>query len=81
MKKSLLTLLFGFVSLVLVAQAEKYPIFKDCDSTEVIQLEVCFKNTLKKLLIEEFKIPQEIQDEKFSSRNFDMFQYFTTLIY
>lgn len=65
MKKSLLSLLCGFMTISFFAQAEKFPVFKDCDSTDVIQLEVCFKNTLKKLVTEEFKIPKEIQDENF----------------
>ena len=65
MKKSLLTLLCGFITLASFSQAEKYPVFEECDSTDIVQMEVCFKNNLKKLVVETIEIPQEVTDDKF----------------
>jgi len=57
MNKLFLSFLLLFSSISVFSQMEKYPVFKDCDTVVISELELCFRNELKKAVIAEFKIP------------------------
>lgn len=67
MLKKLLPLLLFFLSINLVAQTEKLPVFKNCDSTTIQQLSNCFKSEVRKRVKVEFKLPQELQEDNFKA--------------
>ncbi|PCH52016.1 MAG: gliding motility protein RemB, partial [Flavobacteriaceae bacterium] len=53
------------MSISVFSQTEKYPIFKECDSINISEIPFCFKNQVKNLLLAEFKIPENIQQDNF----------------
>ena len=64
MKK--ITLIFIFLSISVFSQTEKYPVFEACEEVDVSEILYCFKSEVKKAIISEYKIPQNIQQENFS---------------
>ena len=66
MKKTLITFVLLLASINLYSQMEKYPVFKACDSTEIASLSKCFKTEVKKAIIEEIKLPENVKNEKFT---------------
>ena len=66
MKKFIFSLIFLFSTFLVFSQTEKYPVFTSCDSTVISKLPSCFKNEVKKAIINEFKIPKNIQQENFN---------------
>lgn len=65
MVQKVLPLLFFLFSISVIAQIEKYPVFKNCDSLNIDQLEACFKAELKKAVLNEFKVPENMEKDKF----------------
>lgn len=65
MKKIYLKLLIILFSLSVFSQTEKYPVFKGCDTIENAQLLTCFKVQLKKAVLAEFKIPENIVSDNY----------------
>jgi hypothetical protein len=65
MNKSVLCLLFLFFSITITAQIEKYPVFKNCDSVEISEIKQCFNSSLKNAVIQEFKVPENLQKDNF----------------
>lgn len=64
MNKLLLPLIFFLVSVSAFSQIEKYPVFKNCDSLQIEQLQACFKSELKNAILKTFKTPQNVvQDD------------------
>ncbi len=55
MKRTILSFLFLLFSITAFSQAEKYPVFEACDSTDVSQLATCFKNQVKEKLYKNSK--------------------------
>lgn len=66
MKKSILNFLFILISLSAFSQIEKYPVFPSCDSLDIATLPNCFNNEVKKLVVNEFKLPETIKNDNFT---------------
>ncbi len=66
MKKTLLSFVLLLGSMALYSQIEKYPVFKACDSTVISGLSSCFKNEVKKAIIDEIKLPENVKNENFT---------------
>lgn len=66
MKKSILNFLFILISLSAFSQIEKYPVFPSCDSLDIATLSNCFNNEVKKLVVNEFKLPETIKNDNFT---------------
>ena len=66
MKKTLISFVLLLGSMALYSQMEKYPVFKACDSTEISGLSSCFKIEVKKAIIEEIKLPENVKNENFT---------------
>lgn len=58
---------FSIVSLAQVpaAQYEKYPVFKECENSDVDVLENCFKNTLQQFIFQNFEVPAVVFSENY----------------
>lgn len=65
MVKTVLPLLFLLFSTSIFSQIEKYPVFKNCDSTSMESLSECFKKEVKKAVLEEFKVPEKVTQENY----------------
>jgi len=65
MIKKVLPRLLLLVSFVVFSQSEKYPVFESCDTLQIEQLPLCFRNELKKSVLAEFKIPEVVQKENY----------------
>jgi len=61
MKKIISSLFFIFLSISAFSQVEKYPVFNECNSTDVSKIPSCFKAQIKKAIIKKFKIPKNIK--------------------
>ncbi len=67
MKRIILSFLFLFFSISAFSQIEKYPVFSECDSSQVSQLADCFKKQVKEKVMLEFKIPENLKKENFKA--------------
>jgi hypothetical protein len=65
MKKLLVLFTFIFSILSLTAQIEKPPIYPSCENESIQNLEICFNNSLKESVIENFQVPQIVIDENY----------------
>ncbi len=65
MNKLLLPLIFFLVSVSAFSQIEKYPVFKNCDSLQIEQIQICFKSELKNAVLENFKTPQNVVQDNY----------------
>lgn len=65
MNKLLLPLIFCLVSVSAFSQIEKYPVFKNCDSLQIEQIQTCFKSELKNAILKTFKTPQNIVQDNY----------------
>ncbi len=65
MKKPALSLLLVLVSIVFQAQTEKFPVFSECQNTDIVQLADCFKQTVKERVVANFKVPKGVVEENF----------------
>ncbi len=68
MQKILILLSFLFVFLSAIAQIEKPPVYKYCDTVDLKNLEICFSNNLKKDIIKEFKVPENVVRENYKGQ-------------
>ncbi|NVK52913.1 MAG: gliding motility protein RemB [Flavobacteriaceae bacterium] len=64
MKKIFFIVAF-FYSLIIFSQAEKYPVFKECEGQELKQIEACFYKQTKSLFFKEFQSPEVLQKENY----------------
>jgi hypothetical protein len=67
MKRTILSFLFLLISISIYSQLEKYPVFEECDSTQVSELARCFKNQVKEKVLLEFKLPEDLEKENFKA--------------
>lgn len=65
MKKRILSPLFFFFSIIVLAQMEKYPVFPGCEDTPSDSLEICFKKLLTAEVIKNFNTPEEVIADNF----------------
>ena len=65
MKEIIFSFIFLFLSISVFSQIEKYPVFKTCEPVIVSELPSCFKIQVKKAIITEFKIPENIKQDNF----------------
>ena len=76
------TLAFCFVFFILTTtysqlitgSFEKYPVFEECESVAVGDLESCFNQTLIAKITSEFKMPQRVFDENYSGELVVLFE-------
>jgi len=66
MKKLIFSLIFLNLSIIVFSQTEKYPVFEACDSSTISEIPSCFNTQVKKAIISEFKIPENIKEENFT---------------
>ena len=64
MKKHFL-LYFFLVPMLLSAQVQKHPAFKNCDNQNISKIESCFYKTTRELFFKEFKSPTILETERF----------------
>ncbi|MDO9138432.1 MAG: hypothetical protein Q7U21_11470, partial [Lutibacter sp.] len=67
MNKLFLSFLLLLTSISVFSQMEKYPVFKNCDSAVISELEFCFRNELKNAVIAEFKIPENLKKDDYKA--------------
>lgn len=65
MKNLFFSFLLFVYSISMFSQAEKYPVFKNCESEEILNVASCFKSELKIAVLSEFKVPTIISEENF----------------
>jgi len=65
MKKLIFSFIFLFTSILIFSQSEKYPVFEACDSSAISEIPSCFKSQVKKAILAEFKIPENVDQEKY----------------
>lgn len=66
MKKYLALLTSLLIFQISNAQVEKFPVFNNCKSVAVEDLETCFYEQVNKSFLSTFKIPQKLVDESFN---------------
>ena len=66
MKKFIFSFIFLFSAFSGFSQTEKYPVFEACTEVNVSEISSCFKNEVKKAIVNEFNIPKSIQQENFN---------------
>ncbi|MBT8316464.1 MAG: gliding motility protein RemB [Lutibacter sp.] len=66
MKKFIFSFIFLFSVYSGFSQTEKYPVFEACIEVDVSEMPSCFKNEVKRAIVNEFNIPQSIQQENFN---------------
>ena len=65
MKKYLILFISFLIFQITFSQVEKFPVFDDCKSVSIEQLEKCFYEQVNKTINAELKIPQKLLDEDF----------------
>ncbi|MDP3354030.1 MAG: gliding motility protein RemB [Flavobacteriaceae bacterium] len=65
MKKFVVFLISFLIFQIAYSQVEKFPVFDDCKSISVDDLEKCFYEQVNKIVTSELKIPQKLLDENF----------------
>lgn len=68
MKKLIIFFSFYFISLTIIAQIEKPPVFAGCENEAVQNLEACFNNGLKTVILLNFKIPEKVKQENYKGQ-------------
>ncbi|MFN0728297.1 gliding motility protein RemB [Polaribacter gochangensis] len=63
--KNYLFLYFFLIPIFLSAQAERHPVFKNCENQSIDKIESCFYKTTKELFFKEFNSPVILENEKF----------------
>ena len=78
MKKGLTILLLLLSSIYLKAQnaqeREQFPVFQNCEGKQSKELEACFYNQLQEFVYNNFKVPQEIQNNTASGNIIVLFE-------
>lgn len=72
-------LLLFFFSFFALAQDgftdfETYPVFPECQNTDHILEEACFKKTLKQFVIDNFILPEKVSEEKYAGEMLVLFE-------
>lgn len=66
MKKSLVFFLFLFGIQHNYAQTQKYPVFRECNTATIEQMENCFLETVKNKVLDRFRVPVKVESDNFS---------------
>lgn len=61
----LLFILLGFISIAQDASKEQFPKFPECENAIGKQQESCFHNAIQNYFYNNFKVPQELQDQNY----------------
>lgn len=64
--KKIFGVLFYLLTISIVAQSQKYPVFSDCEALSIDELPTCFNNQIKKLIENELILPEVIHEEKYA---------------
>ena len=67
-KKSVLTVAVLLFTSALWAQTEKYPVFENCETTGISDMQSCFKTELRSAIINSFKIPEKLKNEGYQGQ-------------
>lgn len=65
MQKNIVAILILFVSWNCFSQAKKYPVFKECDTIDIMGLQNCFNTSVKSMVLKTFKLPENIKKDQF----------------
>jgi len=72
MKQFFLLLALFFTTVIFaqnsVSQYEKYPVFEECENTEVANLENCFQSTLSQFIFKNFEVPEKVYSENYKGK-------------
>lgn len=71
--KKLASFLILLISTIAISQNatasfEKYPVFKECASTQIDSLEYCFNFTIKQFIFDNFKTPEIVETENYNGK-------------
>jgi hypothetical protein len=66
MKNIVLSIFLLLLTVTGFSQSEKYPIFEGCEAVDVSELPNCFNVEVKKAVVNEFKIPENIKNDNFT---------------
>lgn len=69
MKKYIALLLFCLTLTAFSQELDTYekpPVFPNCETSDITELKACFNTELAKLIFENFKVPQKVNDENYS---------------
>lgn len=67
MNKLFLSFLLLLTSISGFSQIEKYPVFKECETVAISELDSCFRNQVKNAVIAEFKIPETLKKDNYKA--------------
>lgn len=71
-------LFLGFTTFAQHSSNEQFPIFSDCVNATGKQQESCFYNTIQNYFYNNFKVPQELQDQNYKGTVIAVFEVDTT---
>ena len=77
-KISLVLLVLSGVIFGQNSSSEQFPIFPDCINAMGNQKESCFYNTLQNYFYNNFKVPQELQEQNYKGTIITVFELDTT---
>ncbi|OIQ16658.1 gliding motility protein RemB [Lacinutrix sp. MedPE-SW] len=80
MKHSLYILFFCFINFSFTQEItnEKPPVFSDCESSEIENLQKCFDNKVFNLFFENFNVPENVSAENYKGEVIVLFEIDTT---
>ncbi|CAM4058206.1 hypothetical protein [Gillisia limnaea] len=61
-------------SQVEISKFETYPVFPECQNAEFQSEEVCFKNTLRTFILQNFQVPEKVSEENYSGEIYVLFE-------
>lgn len=57
-----------------ISKFETYPVFPECESAEFMAAEICFKNTLRTFILQNFQVPEKVSEENYSGEIYVLFE-------
>ncbi|WP_152286975.1 energy transducer TonB family protein [Flavicella marina] len=65
LKKITCSIIILFIGLTSIAQTQKFPVYKGCESSSSADLENCFNKTVKADILENFEVPEVVVSDNF----------------
>ncbi len=75
---SLLLLVFGFTTFAQSSTNEQFPVFSECENAVGKQQETCFYNTIQNYFYNNYKVPQQLQEQNYKGVVITVFEVDTT---
>ncbi len=57
-----------------ISKFETYPVFPDCQTAEFQAAELCFKNTLRTFILQNFQVPEKVSEENYNGEIYVLFE-------